>query len=236
MSTSAMPAAPGAVPARTTGNLNNSGQQTAITMTVAGKLTKDVLGNLSQPTSQPKSISSLYDLINSSVTVTTRQGNQTINTVYASPLNDPGQQATLLPLLLDHATTSRSTDIPARVNVNTASSAVLATLPGMDDTTVQAILDHRPSTSTTDAPDPIFQTPAWLITEAKLTPTQLKTLERYITTTTQVYRVQVLGYFDPNGPATRLEAVIDTNAGRPRIIYYRDRTELGKGFQVQQSQ
>jgi type II secretory pathway component PulK len=219
-------------PARNLNNNNNA----PTTVTVAGKLTVDVLGNLNQPTSQPKSISSLYDLINSSVTVTTRQGNQTINTVYASPLNDSGQLPTLLPLLLDYVTTSRSKDIPARVNVNTAPSTVLATLPGMDDTTVQAILDNRPNTSSTDAPDPIYQTPAWLITQAKLSPTQMKTLERYITTTTQVYRVQVLGYFDPNGPATRLEAVIDTNAGRPRIIYYRDRTELGKGFQVQQNQ
>ena len=34
----------------------------------------------------------------------------------------------------------------------------------------------------------------------------------------------------------RLEAVIDTNNGRPRIVYWRDLTELGKGFDLQPSQ
>ena len=89
---------------------------------------------------------------------------------------------------------------------------------------------HRPSPSSTDAPDPIFRTPAWLITEANLSPKTLQTLDRYITARTQVYRVQVVGYFDSGGPSARVEVVIDTNQGNPRIVYYRDLTELGKGF------
>jgi hypothetical protein len=44
-----------------------------------------------------------------------------------------------------------------------------------------------------------------------------------------VYRVQSVGYFDGPGPMARVEAVIDTNAGRPRIIMWRDVTELGGG-------
>ena len=45
--------------------------------------------------------------------------------------------------------------------------------------------------------------------------------------------MQALGHFDSGGPTARIEAVIDTNAGRPRIIYWRDLTELGKGFNLQ---
>jgi hypothetical protein len=45
--------------------------------------------------------------------------------------------------------------------------------------------------------------------------------------------VQSLGYFDAGGSTARIEAVIDTNGGRPRIIYWRDLTELGKGFNLQ---
>jgi hypothetical protein len=55
-------------------------------------------------------------------------------------------------------------------------------------------------------------------------------VDRYITTAAQVYRVQSVGYFDGGGPTVRIEAVIDTNAGRPRIVYWRELTELGKGF------
>ena len=47
-----------------------------------------------------------------------------------------------------------------------------------------------------------------------------------------MYRVQVLGYFDQGLPMARVEAVIDTNGGKPRIIYWRDLSDLGKGFEI----
>ena len=176
-------------------------------------------------------ISSLYELINSRVSIPSNdpQGQPTI---YPSPLNDAGTRRQLLPLLLDKVTTLRDAEIPGRVNINTAPRAVLAALPGLDEGDVETILAWRPSPSSTEAPDPIYQTPAWLITEANFSPETLRTLERYITARSQVYRVQVLGYFDGGGPTARVEAVIDTNAGRPRIVYWRNLTELGKGFDL----
>jgi type II secretory pathway component PulK len=137
-------------------------------------------------------------------------------------------------LLLDSVTTSQASELPARVNVNTAPQAVLAALPGLQDADVQAILAQRPSLSSTDAPDPIFQTPAWLMVEAGFKASTLKTLEKYVTARSQVYRVQVVAQFDGGGPSARVEAVIDTNGGRPRVVYYRDLTELGKGYDVSQ--
>jgi hypothetical protein len=113
---------------------------------------------------------------------------------------------------------------------------VLAALPLLSDNDLQSIIALRPQPNAIDAPDPIFQTPAWLITEANISPATLSKLDKYITTRSQVYRVQSLGYFDGGGPTARVEAVIDTNAGQPRIVYWRDLTELGKGFNLQSSQ
>jgi len=143
--------------------------------------------------------------------------------------------------LLDKVPTVKSAEFPARLNILTAPLAVLLSLPGSDgnrlsEADVQSILDNRPSHSSTDAPDPIYQTPAWLITQASFTPDKLRTLEKYITARSQIYRVQVLGYFDGGGPTARIEAVIDTNSKRPRIVYWRDLTELGKGFNLPSSQ
>jgi type II secretory pathway component PulK len=140
-----------------------------------------------------------------------------------------------LPLILDKTTRTNSPEIPAGINVNTAPRAVLsALLPtfGLTDTDVQNIIDHRPSPNSPDAPDSIFQTPAWLITEANFTPANLKALEQYITARSLVYRIQSIGYFDGGGPTARIEAVIDGNNQRPRIISWRDLTELGKGFEL----
>src|SRR5262249_54805794 len=138
-----------------------------------------------------------------------------------------------LPIMLDSLTTVQDTEIPARVNVTTATQAVLSSLPGLSATDVQSIVANRPNPSATDPPDPIFQTPAWLLTRANLSTQTLQTLERYITSRSQVYRVQSIGYFDGGGPTARVEAIIDTNNGRPRIIYWRDLTELGKGYDIQ---
>jgi hypothetical protein len=97
---------------------------------------------------------------------------------------------------------------------------------------VQNIVTNQPPPGTGSA-DPNYQTPAWLLTQAKLTPAKLQAIERYITARPQVFRVQSLGYFEQSGPVARIEAVIDTNAGQPRIVYWRDITELGKGFDIQ---
>jgi type II secretory pathway component PulK len=122
------------------------------------------------------------------------------------------------------------------VNLRTAPQAVLAALPNSSDAFVQAVLDHRPSPDSTDAPDTIFNTPAWLLTEANLPASTLQALDKYITSRTQVYRVQSVGYFDGGGPTVRLEAVIDTNLGRPRILSWRDLTPLGKAYDMTQQQ
>jgi type II secretory pathway component PulK len=195
-----------------------------------GALTRNALGDFSQ--GQPKRIASLFELINSQVSIPSTTPN-TPATLYPSPLNDPSSLETLLPQLLDKVTTVRGTEIPARINVATAPSAVLAALPGIAETDIGSILGIRPSQTSGEAPDTIFQTPAWLITRANMNPKTVQALDPYITSRSQVYRVQSVGYFDGGGPTARIEAVIDTNGGRPRIIYWRDLTELGKGFNLQ---
>jgi type II secretory pathway component PulK len=212
-----------ATPARSGGSGGGSSGGTA-------RLTRGNLGNFQQ--GQPRTIASLFELVNSQVEIPSDDP-QAPPTRYPSPLNDAGSLRQLLPLLLDKTTTVKGTELPARINVNTASRTVLSTLPNLTDADVQTILDHRPDPSATEAPDPIFQTLAWLITEANFSPQSLRSIERYITGRSQVYRVQSLGYFDGGGPTARIEAVIDTNGGRPRIIYWRDLTELGKGFNLQ---
>ena len=177
-------------------------------------------------------ITSLYSLVNASVSVRVGSGNNQRTINYTSPLQDPSQQPQLLPLLLDETTVSPNAELMPRINVNTASQVVLSTLPGLTDSDVQAILTNRPQLSDMTTPDPSYQTPAWLIAKAGLTVAKLKTLENYITARTQVYRVQSLGYASGGGPVARVEAVVDTNQGRPRILYWRDLSELGRGFDV----
>jgi DNA uptake protein ComE-like DNA-binding protein len=172
-----------------------------------------------------RSVSSFFSLVNAQVQITIQ--NQVY--LFRSPLLDVAKQREALPVLFDKCTTSNSLDLPGKININTAPRAVLATLPGLTDY-VDLLLERRPAPNSAEAADEIYQSPAWLLTEAELRPETLQTIERYITSRTQVYRVQSIGYFDGPGPMVRTEAVIDTNGGKPRIIYYRDLTELGQVF------
>jgi hypothetical protein len=156
---------------------------------------------------------------------------------FPNPFSDPTQNQDILPMLFDKTTTSNSPDLPARVNINTATPTVLnalaqATQNGFSDTDVQNILSSRPDPSSINPSDPTYQTPAWLLLQANVSPQTLQTMDSYITTRSQVYRLQSVGYFEGGGPSSRVEAVIDTNHGRPRIVYWRNLTSLGKGFEL----
>jgi type II secretory pathway component PulK len=202
----------------------------------ASDIQRQELGLISGLIGSPgQSIPSLFQLIGTEVVIRPRDQRDT-RTPWkrvACPLNDPAQQRALLPKVLDKLTTTDpNQDLTARVNVNTAPQGVLMALPGLTEADVQAILSARPTPSSLSSPDPIYQTPAWLITEARLPPNTLRTMERFITARTQVYRVQSVGHFEKGGPTVRVEAIIDTNRGRPRIVYWRDLSELGRGFDL----
>jgi DNA uptake protein ComE-like DNA-binding protein len=155
-------------------------------------------------------------------------------TVYACPLT---AQSDLLSTALDTLTCSASTVFAGRINVNTASPIVLATLQGagLSATDIEQIQASQPDSSSIDLTNPTYQTTAWLYTLAQITPAKLQAIEPYITARSQVYRLQSIGYFEKGGPMARIEAVVDSNFGsagtgvasNPRVVYYRDLTELG---------
>jgi type II secretory pathway component PulK len=221
---SSVSAAGGRMPSRPTGNA----------LTVVNAQITTGMAAPSSPQRKLNNIASLWDLVNSQVTITTGSGRQAQTTVLPSPLNDIGTQKQLLPVLLDKCTTSQKTDLPPRININNAPQAVLTALQAaanLSDTDLQSILSKKPDLSA-GTPDPIYNTTAWLLTEAGLSQTTCKSLDKFINARTQVYRFQALGYFDKGGPVSRVEAVVDTNQNRPRILYWRNLTDLGRAFDL----
>jgi type II secretory pathway component PulK len=180
-----------------------------------------------------QNIESIYDLIDAVVEEPPPEDMPDGQpTTYTSPLSskDSSSLRKLLPLLLDYTTVSEDAEIPGRVNINSAPEEVIAALPELDDNDVSAILSVRPSL---DAIGEDFASPAWLLTEAKLDLEKVKKLEKYVTTQSKVFRLQSVGYFDEGSQAVRLEVVIDVNMpDRPRVVYRRDLSELGKGFDL----
>jgi DNA uptake protein ComE-like DNA-binding protein len=183
-------------------------------------------------------IPSIWSLVDAEVAgpAVTRNG-VTTQTVYRSPLRSSRPEALTqyLPILLDKCTTDSRMELPARININTAPAEVLQALPGITTADVQKILSARPSAGIVDASTAtLYSTPAWLMTTAQISANNLRQWEPYITTRSQVFRVQAVGYYETGGPMVRVEAVIDANAGRPRLLFWRDLSDLGRGFPFSQ--
>jgi type II secretory pathway component PulK len=155
-----------------------------------------------------------------------QQGQPTPPTpVVACPINDATSLSNVLPLLLDKCTVSDDFEMNPRINVSNAPAEVLTALPGLTPEDVTNIIANRPGQPSSD------QTASWLVSGAKMDPVKFKNIEKYVSGRSATYRVQSVGYSGkPGGPVARVEAVIEAVQGMPRIVYFRDLTDLGRGF------
>ncbi|MGL4421406.1 MAG: general secretion pathway protein GspK [Gemmataceae bacterium] len=147
--------------------------------------------------------------------------------VIPCPLNDRSYFTKALPNLLDKTTSKSAYELNPRLNVNTAPMDVLMAVSGVSQDEITNALAIRQSLT---PGTPEYTTGAWLVTQAGMRPDIFQNVERLLTGYTQTYRVQSIGYFGKGGPVARVEAVIDTNSGYPRILYFRDLTDLGASF------
>ncbi|MFM8271674.1 MAG: type II secretion system protein GspK, partial [Gemmata sp.] len=180
-----------------------------------------------------KRIRSVADLLYSRITLPRPAGAKAEDpdvVAFSPMLANPALFATLL----DRTTVKQAVELVPRINVNSAPREVLMAVPNMTDELADAIIAARPGLAPTD---PATVSGAWLITAAGVTPATYKKMEKYITGTSMVYRVQSVGYLAEGGPVARMEAVIDTNQGAPRFLHVRDLSELDspRGFEPMRS-
>ena len=189
----------------------------------------------------PKAINSIFDLLNTRVTLPRTSGGsgafgvggQQETVVVNCPLNNPSRFNEILPQLLDKVCTKEAVEMIPRMNVNTAPREVLLGLPGLTEADVDAIIDARDGQI---PDDPATTTGAWLVTSGSIDAAKFKALEQFVTGSTMVYRVESVGFLAGGSPVVRIEAIIDTNQGAPRILYYRELTDLDnpRAYQVGQ--
>ncbi|HEV3142271.1 MAG TPA: type II secretion system protein GspK, partial [Gemmataceae bacterium] len=154
-----------------TGGRPGGRERAATTQEISDKIS-EILSASGQ--SRPKSLASRFDLVNSYVTWTVGTGRNQETVRMNSPLNDQSQLTQYLPILLDKTTTQQTQELPARIDVNTASKVVLGALPGLTDSDVENIIQQRPDPANMDPTDPTYQTPAWLYTQAQIPISKLK--------------------------------------------------------------
>ena len=106
-------------------------------------------------------------------------------------------------------------------------------LPTMNEELVNAIVGaQRLDANGQPSIDTLKQhnTTAWLYAEQICDLPGIQALDPYITSHGDIYRAQVLGFFDGGGPVSRIEVLIDATQLPPRIVSHRDLNELGRCY------
>ena len=135
-----------------------------------------------------------------------------------------------LPTLLDHLCIGKAPMIRGRVNLLEASEEVLTAVPGVTEGLARRIKNQRQAAST--GGDESRRHPTWLLADGLVNLQQMKVLLPYVTCGGDVYRGQVVGFFDEQGPVSRAEVVINATSAPARQVYYKDLRLLGRGFAI----
>ena len=170
-------------------------------------------------------VSQLLDLIDSTVTI----GSGNNAPVYTSPFtSDPIQMALYMPLLMENFSTQDFETMPGRININACPAELLLGIPLLDEETANAIIEARAEPSQSE--NRLYET--WPLVEGVVSLAQMRSLMPLITAGGDVYRAQVIGYYEGAAASTRVEVIVDATTVNPKIIHYRDLSHLGRGFDL----
>jgi len=142
--------------------------------------------------------------------------------------NEPGSMQTYLPKLMENLAVNASPTIPGRLNINQAPRALIAGIPGLEPSAVDRIIADRDVTIGGQRPEQKYET--WLLQDSIVDLATMKKLMSIVTSGGNVYRAQVVGFFDEGGPADRVEVVIDATQSPPVVRRRWSLRELGPGY------
>ena len=151
-----------------------------------------------------------------------------------------GNMGLTVPILMSSMTTYEGDSIPGRVNVMQAPRRVLDCLPLLTEEQVDWIIEKRGDDQELDDPTGAdlnrnFET--WLMVEGildgVLTFEEMKFLMPFVCAGGDVYRAEIAGYFADGAGTSRAEVVLDTTEEIPRVLFWRDKSHLRKGFSVE---
>ena len=146
---------------------------------------------------------------------------------FTSPLQfyvKSGMTSTEFAQIATNLTTTSGSYIDGRVNVNTASAAVLACLLGGDTAAAQQLVNYRQANPNN------LTSIAWVIDAlGQSYPTDLQALEAgdYITTQSYQFTADIAALGPYGRGYRRVKFVFDTSSGTPKIVYRQDLTHLG---------
>ena len=174
-----------------------------------------------------RSITQLLELVEIRLEVEGLEGPVLVNPAF--PLNSLGAY---VDNLMDNAAANSNPTIPGRININQAPRSLLMGIPGITEEIVDRIIQER-------IPDPaedvskMQPTEAWLLKNLIVDLDEFRQMLPFICVGGDVFRTQVIGYFEDGAASSRVEVVIDRTTATPRIRLWRDLSHLGRGYSLE---
>ena len=190
----------------------------------------DYSGDLDLSQSGSNTFTQVLDLIGARVEVTFQGAEESV--VLRSPfLDDLVSMNLYLSELVDNVTVVPDTVIPGRISLSQAPPEILLGIPGMTEEMVEQILSQRTPDPGLDDPGQRHET--WLLTSGIVTVDEMRALMPFVCGGGDVYRTQVVGYFEDGRASARVEVVLDATQLPPRVLLWRDISHLGRGYPLE---
>ncbi|MGI9472219.1 MAG: general secretion pathway protein GspK [Rubripirellula sp.] len=190
-----------------------------------GPWNADLLGEFDLSGGGGTSLNQILDLVDATVTV--GQGDEARS--YSSPFGaDPISMSIYMPALMDSLTTQEVEVMPGRINLNECPAELVYGIPLLSEEVVDAILEGREVES--DDINRQFET--WPLVEGIITLEEMRQLMPLVTCGGDVYRAQIVGYYEKSGASHRAEVIVDATTVNPKIVMWRDLSHLGRGFDL----
>lgn len=207
------------------GTTGGTGGTSGDTPRSGGPWSADLLNEFDLTGGGGTSLSQILDLVDATVTV--GQGDNARS--YSSPFaSDLISMSIYMALLMDTLSTQSADLMPGRINLNECPAELLYGIPLLSEEVVQAILENRE----TESDDPNRQYETWPLVEGLVTLEEMRLLVPLLTGGGDVFRGQVVGYFETSGAAHRAEVIVDATSVNPKVVAWRDLSHLGRGFDL----
>ncbi|MGI9516917.1 MAG: hypothetical protein ACR2NP_07735, partial [Pirellulaceae bacterium] len=132
-------------------------------------------------------------------------------------------------------TTVDGDNIPGRINIMQAPRRILESIPGMTQEVLDDLIRRREyELDETDLMDVNRAYETWILVEAPPIvdlPT-MKAMLPFICCGGDVYRGEIVGYFDDSVATSRAEVILDKTEPIPRILFWRDKSHLPGGYTI----
>ncbi len=175
----------------------------------------------------------VLDLIDARTTLQyVNENDETATAILESPVNGLNLPS-MLQIVMENLTTMQGDNIPGRINIMQAPRRIIEGIPGVTPEIADAIITKREIEL--DNPELLDQYRAyetWILIDNIVDLPTMKAMLPFVCAGGDVYRAEIVGYFEDNVASSRAEVILDTTVPLPRILFWRDKSHLQSGYSI----